>query len=105
MENLKTQLKDLAMSMTQDEYIEFVYQTHREANDEKLRVSIEQIKRELPDLVKVGEKNTKRLLQYMQKDYEEYIERLKAENERLKEDLKNNPIDYSQIKPPKKLRY
>lgn len=35
MENLKTQLKDLAMSMTQDEYIEFVYQTLREAKEEK----------------------------------------------------------------------
>lgn len=100
MENLKTKLRDLAMSMTQDEYLEFVYQPLMQANGEKLRADIEQIKRERPDIVKAGEENTERILSYMQKDYDEYVERLKAEVKRLEEELKESGADKMKFPPP-----
>lgn len=103
MENLETQLKDLAMSMTEEEYSQFVLKPLIRANCEKLRIDIEKFEVENPEIAKAIKENENYLIECLEKSRQDYIAHLQEENKRLEEELKRHPIDFSQIKPPKKL--
>lgn len=68
LDSLKLQLKELAMATTQDEYLKFVYQPLMQANDEKLKVDIEKVEREHPELVKAIQNNWEQIVAQAQKE-------------------------------------
>lgn len=101
-DELEKQLKEVAMGMSQDEYLEFVYKPLMEANGEKMRADIERAKEEHPEIVKACEENANKVLSLFQKDCDKRIMELKAENERLKRELKEKCFDKLTLPKPTK---
>ena len=60
-DELQKALKDLAMNTTQDEYMSFVSKILVEANDVKLQIAVEKVKKNIPKNAKEQERHFKSL--------------------------------------------
>lgn len=102
LESLQKGLKEIAMEMTQDEYLAFIHKPLMEANGDKMRADIEKIKIENPELVKAIEEETQKELAYLRSLHDKRVEEIKAENERLEKELKEKGFDKLTLPKPTK---
>lgn len=102
LENLQKQLKEIAMGMSQDEYLTFVHKPLMEANGDKMRGDIEKIKIENHDVVKAIEEEMQKELDYLKQCHNKRIDRLRAENARLEKELKEKGFDKITLPKPTK---
>lgn len=83
--DLQQQLKDLALSMTQEEYMDFITIPLVEANSEKLGKPTYHFEENVIKIIQQNsQSNTERILAYMNNDYDKYKQELE---ERLKQYL------------------
>ena len=100
-DELQKALKDLAMNTTQDEYMSFVSKILVEANDVKLQIAVEKVKKEYPEECERTRKAFEKVYDAFEKDRQQYAIGLKNKVDKLRKEYET--LNKQNIPKPNKI--